>query len=117
MPDELSCKEKILSNDYKDFLVSVGEHTLLGLGQEVRGCVQYVMGNYRVLYVKGVESPPSMAELGYETIPKLYTLTDSTNMDAAGITKLQNQPYLRLDGRGVLIGLADTGERVIIMSS
>lgn len=109
MPEELSCKEKILSNDYKDFLVSFGEYVLLGLPGEVRSCVQHILGNYRVLYVRGATAPSNMAELGYETIPKLYTVSDSTNMDAGGITRLRNQPYLGLRGNNVLIGIIDTG--------
>lgn len=109
MPEEISCKEKILSNDYKDFLVSVGEYILLGLPGEVRSCIQHVMGKYRVLYVKGAENSLSLAELGYETVPKLYTISDSTNMDASGITRLRNYPYLGLRGDNVMIGIIDTG--------
>lgn len=117
MPEEISCREKILSNDYKDFLINVGEHTLLGLPADVRSCVQEIVGKYRAIYVKAVPDGVPLSTLGYETQPKLYTLADSTNMDASGITRLRNQPYLGLTGMNVLIGLIDTGERVIIMSS
>lgn len=109
MPEELTCREKIMSNEYKDFLVSIGEYTLLGLSEEVRSCIQQIIGEYRVLYVRGVSDGLPMSALGYQTVPKLYTITDSTNMDASGITRLRNQPYLNLTGNGVLIGLIDTG--------
>ncbi len=109
MPEEISCREKILSNDYKDFLINVGEHILLGLPADVRSCVQEIVGKYRALYVKAVPDGAPLSTLGYQTQPKLYTLADSTNMDASGITRLRNQPYLGLTGMNVLIGLIDTG--------
>lgn len=109
MPEEISCREKILSNDYKDFLINVGEHTLLGLPANVRSCVQEIVGKYRAIYVESVSGGVPMATLGYQTQPKLYTLADSTSMDASGITRLRNQPYLGLTGTNVLIGLIDTG--------
>lgn len=109
MPEEISCREKILSNDYKDFLINVGEHTLLGLPGNVRSCVQEIVGKYRAVYVETVPGGVPLATLGYQTQPKLYTLQDSTNMDASGITRVRNQPFLGLSGLNVLIGMIDTG--------
>lgn len=34
---------------------------------------------------------------------------DRPNLESAGITQVQQQPYLNLSGRGVLIGIVDTG--------
>lgn len=109
MPDDLTCRQRIMSNDYMDFLAKAGENTLLGVIDEARMCVQNILGVYRTLSVSGIGEEKTIATLGFQTIPKLYTITDSTNMDASGITRLRNQPYLGLDGQGVLIGLVDTG--------
>lgn len=115
MPDNMTCRQKIMSNDYKDFMVNVGESSLLGVINQSRTCIQHVWGEYRVISVEDNSDTRYMATLGFQTIPKLYTITDSTNMDVSGITKLRNQPYLGLDGNGVMVGLIDTGECVIIM--
>lgn len=109
MTEGISCREKILSNDYKDFLINVGEHTLLGLPGDTRSCIQEIVGKYRAIYVRTIPGGVPLATLGYQTQPKLYTLMDSTNMDAGGITRLRNQPFLDLTGTKVLIGLIDTG--------
>lgn len=109
MPEEITCRDKILSNDYKDYLVHYGEQTLANLDPEIRSCIQHISGEYRILYVKGTNDGLPMSTLGYQTVPKLYTLMDSTNMDASGITRLRDQPYLNLSGSGVLIGMVDSG--------
>lgn len=41
--------------------------------------------------------------------PSLLTNTAITPIEASGATTLSNNPYLRLNGRGVLIGIVDTG--------
>ncbi len=45
----------------------------------------------------------------YNTIPKLLTLLDMESLEISGITAVQNQPVLGLNGRDVLIGFLDTG--------
>lgn len=45
----------------------------------------------------------------YTTVPKLYTLLDTVNLDAAGITQVQNQPVLKLTGQDIILGFIDTG--------
>ncbi len=109
MPEEMDCRQKILSNDYKDFLVNTREETLFSIVNETRVCVQRVLGEYRILNAREGPEERQLATLGFQTVPKLYTITDSTNMDVSGITKLRNQPYLSLDGSGILVGLIDTG--------
>lgn len=42
-------------------------------------------------------------------MPKLYTLLDTVNLDAAGITQVQNQPVLKLTGQDIILGFIDTG--------
>lgn len=109
MPEEMDCRQKILSNDYRDFLVNTREETIFSIVNETRVCVQRVLGEYRILSLKEEREERQLATLGFQTVPKLYTITDSTNMDVSGITKLRNQPYLNLNGNGILVGLIDTG--------
>lgn len=48
---------------------------------------------------------------------RLYGLSDMEAAEEMGVLKLRRQPYLNLTGRSIIFGIADTGERVIIMSS
>ncbi len=41
--------------------------------------------------------------------PRILSPVDVTSNSAAGITMVQNQPFLGLTGRGVIIGFVDTG--------
>lgn len=109
MTEDISCREKIISNDYRDYIVNIGGNILISMINQPRACIQHILGQYRVLSIKDDSRDMNIATLGFQTIPKLYTITDSTNMDVSGITKLRNQPYLGLNGRGVLVGLIDTG--------
>lgn len=43
------------------------------------------------------------------SIPNVVGLTDQQSLDAAGILQVQQQPYLNLNGKDVLIGFVDTG--------
>ncbi|MBY6935131.1 peptidase S8 [Clostridium botulinum] len=42
-------------------------------------------------------------------IPPLYTLTALSPIQASGAPLFTNNPYLKLDGTGVLVGIVDTG--------
>ena len=47
---------------------------------------------------------------GYvEMFPDAMALLGRTSLEASGIMQVQNQPFLDLRGRGVLIGIVDTG--------
>ncbi|MDR3207402.1 MAG: S8 family peptidase [Oscillospiraceae bacterium] len=43
------------------------------------------------------------------TFPEIYGLLDTAAFDSAGISRLQQQPYLNLSGQGVLCAFIDTG--------
>lgn len=111
MPED--CREIITSEQYLDLIVPPGG--IIGM-QGV--CSQNVGGLYEIQHwlLSEAEKLPTN-NIGYYMLPKLYGLLDTSNMEASGIPKVQNQPVLALKGSGVLIGFLDTGERVIIMSS
>lgn len=70
---------------------------------------QIVNRKYVILNAPLSEFPPDITTQGYYSIPKLYTLLDTTNLEASGILRVQNQPFLNLNGGGVIIGFIDTG--------
>lgn len=102
MPE--NCREKIMSEDYRDYLV---EWFITPMDAE---CEQYVSNRFRVEYMRGNGNPLGDTQnFGYRAVPKLYGFMDTGNMEAAGILPLQRQPYLHLLGENVLIGIVDTG--------
>lgn len=99
-----NCREKIMSEEYWDYLV---EWFITPMDAE---CEQYINNRFRVEYMRGDGNLlAGMETFGYRTVPKLYGFMDTGNMEAAGILPLQRQPYLHLLGREVLIGIVDTG--------
>lgn len=109
------CREQVYSDEFFDFIVSyeeTNEQTIAG------ACIQRIDEGYDIFYYPREGLPPlSVGSYSYSEIPKCYGLLDQTALEVSGILKMQNQPVLALNGRGVLIGFIDTGERVIIMSS
>lgn len=112
------CKERILSNEYADYVISYnGDARSLEYYFEGE-CLQIIDNQLAILTaIRENQNLMQTITYAYYTVPKCYGLMDTTSMEASGIIRLQNQPVLNLKGRGILIGIIDTGERVIIMSS
>ena len=103
----MSCFELASSNDVYDFIVSKDERKI-PLVSPV--CVQPINRQYDIFYYDRSNVPPlSIGEYSYTSIPKLFSLMDSTSLDVSGILSIQNQISLSLKGQGVLIGIVDTG--------
>ncbi len=114
----MDCREAILSNDYADFLYGFQVPSFGNISFVEDSCTQQIAAGLGIYHAERSRIPPlDIQTYNYVSIPKLYTTLDTSSMEASGILKLINQPVLDLDGRGVLIGFIDTGERVIIMSS
>jgi subtilisin family serine protease len=68
--------------------------------------------NYVVVYTNEKYIQGLLMELGSNFLsfyPKILSPLDSQSNDVAGITQTLNQPFLDLTGRGVIIGIVDTG--------
>lgn len=103
----MSCNSIISSNDTLDFIVASDELTP-PLIQPL--CIQPINEIYSIWYYDRAGLPPlSIKEYSYSSIPKCFSLMDSTSLDVSGILAIQNQPNLALKGNGVLIGIVDTG--------
>ncbi|NCC16363.1 MAG: peptidase [Clostridia bacterium] len=65
-----------------------------------------------VVYTNLDNLPLLFEELGNdynEFFPKILSPLDSKSNEDSGITQIQNQPFLNLSGRNVVIGFVDTG--------
>lgn len=103
----MPCNSIIPSNNTFDFIVSSDELTP-PLLQPL--CVQPINEIYSIWYYDRNNLPPlSIREYSYGSIPKCFSLMDSTSLEVSGILAIQNQPNLALKGQGVLIGIVDTG--------
>ena len=103
------CRNRILSNEYEDFILP-GDRFLKEQSLSDFFCGEMVSENWGIIHVNRRLLPPASVQFyDYTAIPRLYGLTDTTNIEASGILRARNQPVLGLDGQGVLIGLLDTG--------
>ena len=108
MPQK-ECREKILSEEYRDFMVrdtgALGEDFPLE-----NGCQIPLKYGFELLYIdRSKDSGKALADYPYTMVPKCYTTLDMAAIQQAGIAAVQNLPGLELSGEGVLIGIIDTG--------
>ena len=107
-----SCREQILSEDYRDFLVSNLQEDLFREKFPSNACEQEIGFFYKSIYVNQEQADPIQFDrYPYNSVPKCFTLLDASAMEQAGILAVQNYPTLSLQGSGVLIGFVDTGVR------
>lgn len=110
MPEFSICRERVLSEEYYDFIVNqLGEIGFENLITEDT-CRQKTEFIYDIIHVeKELAEPLTFENYAYNSIPKCYTLIDTDAMMQAGILQVQNYPTLDLQGSGVMIGFIDTG--------
>ena len=73
---------------------------------------QALGGQFVILYADSSELDNIQRGLGTSFvgfIPLVMGLLDTTALESSGILQVQEQPYLDLGGRGVLVGIVDTG--------
>ena len=106
--DRRQCTDQIMSEDYGDFLLDYYFPQPIETTPATY-CSQVISTRYVSFYVPRQEwEPLSYDKIPYDVVPKLYGIQDTTSMTASGITQVQ-QSLLGVTGRGVLIGIIDTG--------
>ena len=104
------CRKQILSEEYRDFIISAegGRERLPVQPQEI--CSQDVGTGYEVVYLEqSLAEPLNFERYNYNSIPQCYTLLDMDAMNQAGISQVQYYPTLELMGEGIMVGFVDTG--------
>lgn len=108
--DKESCREKVMSEDYRDFIYEEDMFLEIEKIEDEQFCDQEIGFYYRVAYInKSYADPLTLDRFSYGAIPKCYTLLDTEMLDQTGIAQVQNYPTLKLKGEGVMIGIIDTG--------
>ncbi len=74
--------------------------------------VTVIDNNYAAVFIpydKVDEITPYIKDIASLKIPAIYTLLETSPVDASGASLFHDNPYLQLNGRGVVIGIIDTG--------
>lgn len=98
------------NEQYGDFIVRHGQN--IGENYEERPDVEFLSVNemFGILYVPLNEiGPLEINSYSYASFPKCYTFMDVDALNASGITRLHNHPYLKLQGEGTVIAVIDSG--------
>lgn len=110
--DFVTCREKILSEDYYDLITDYLFTEEFRESTVPDYCFTKIDDKYGLVYVRSDEVPAmNAATFGYSLIPKLYGLMQDFNqipLIESNITRVQ-QPPLSLTGSGVIIACIDTG--------
>ena len=105
-----ACRERILSEEYMDIITAERWIPQFTSDQMARFCSQKVSEGISVLYLNRNEAPAlNSGRYIYENIPKVYTALSVTALEESGILQVANQPFLNLEGQGVILAFADTG--------
>lgn len=104
------CSEAATSQRYTDFIVETFGDRAGVLRQFDPECIANISNRYVVLHYTGnSQRSNELMRYAYGLIPKLFGLMDTTSMERSGLLQVQQQPFLELTGRDVLIGFVDTG--------
>lgn len=98
--------EKILDNNYYDLIINNVTIPMYNAGDNI------TMLNFRhsLMNVPVTNSDPcNLGTYPYHSFPSLFVLTSTIGIEQSGIGTVQRNPFLSLFGRGIIIGLIDTG--------
>ena len=119
----MECKEKILSEEYVDFVIDFSlEEIFASMGEGMDFCYQEIGEGYGIISInKNQLADSTLLTLDYHYLPDLMGLQqeigqetpqgqefDPSPLIVSGITQVQDAP-LNLVGRGVIMAFADTG--------
>ena len=112
----LGCGDLYQDENYENYIIQYQGDIQKALTRVTGACAFVLDENYAVVSIEKnkVDSViDSTKEIVYTTKSSLFTLTADSNsispLDSANINKFHQNPYLTLTGKGVLIGMVDTG--------
>lgn len=106
----MTCQDMIYSNDYTDLIVNIheGNRSILELYSD--SCINEITERIDIFHQrKSSGYLTNLETIPYSSIPKLFGLMDSSNMEVTGVKQVQSPSYLGLNGSGVIVGIIDTG--------
>lgn len=104
------CAERIISEDYADFIIEIGFRENEARQEYKDLCIQDIGYKFSAIYYPLSEiNPISVGEDTYIAISKLFGLMDTSAVEATGALRLQRVRGTSLTGNGVIVGFIDTG--------
>lgn len=98
--------EKILDNNYYDLIINNVSVPLYDEGDNITPLnIRHSVLNVPV----GNADPCNLGKYPYYSFPTLYTPTSTVSHEKSGMGAVQRNPYLNLNGRGIIVGIIDTG--------
>lgn len=98
------------NEDYRNYIVKYNRNISGEVSYVSDISFQIINDLYAVLYVPAQQQPDIVLNsYSYRSIPKCYTYMDLESLNASGVTRLQNHPYLQLRGRGTAVAVIDSG--------
>ncbi|MFA9396669.1 MAG: S8 family serine peptidase [Clostridiaceae bacterium] len=108
----LSCGDLYVKENYNNYIVEYDGDIVKKL-RTVQGACAFILDeNYAVVSVeKSLEKQVlnDISEIVFAIKPYIYTLLSYEVVESANIPIMNNNPYLELTGRGVVVGIVDTG--------
>ena len=106
-----SCQYSPASEDYMDFILHYSSRSIEQFYELAKTqCINFISKEFAVIHTqKSNTEPLSFSRYPYSSIPKLFCLLDTTVVESSGILPVFDQPALRADGSGVILGIIDTG--------
>ncbi len=102
-------RQRITSNDYADLIITY-DGDLSILDKFSNYTVNIINFFNAVVHVPVDQINDNIiVEMGYSVMPPLLGLISQASIEASGITRLRSLPNFNLRGRGVLIGIIDSG--------
>lgn len=108
---ESSCAEYVYSDEYIGYFVKY-DNDLNGVKEIFEpACIDVINSRFLVAYRKApdLDNLEEFFDAGYGNLPKVYSLMDVSAVEDIGAIAVRDLPGLNLDGRGVLVGVIDTG--------
>ena len=105
----VNCRNAMISDEYSDF---IADYELASDEVLSRNEICYIKIDqiYTAVYIpKYLVPEKSLDAYGYKVFVRLFGLMDEQSIKASGVKRLRNFPGMNLRGRGVLIGIIDTG--------
>lgn len=90
----------------------INRNDVIQLNNKPNTSVIIISDSYAIIYLPVNEIPQiygSIKRLVITGNPPIYTLNDITPVEASNAINYHNNPYLNLTGKGVLVGILDTG--------
>lgn len=98
-----------ISEDFSDIIFRYQSDPQSLLTELSQYSPQIVDTQYSILHAPLSAQLATAEQISYPAVPKLFAPLDTTSLETAGILAVQNQPFLSLKGRNVIVGFLDSG--------